>query len=663
MAIRILPHGVPTDATTHLSPLQTQLLHSPKKVRIASAPTGAGKSYAFQRAMIDYQERILFIVPTRRLAQNLAFSLKNRPWGNSNKVTVWSSDKREELEKAGSVQSGKIRRWRIREIFALDDTREGGEIIFAIPEVVSDILLRDEYLDKGLSEVGIFDFLGQFDHIVFDEFHTIDPRGFGLAAVFAKLAVDLQNRGRAKVSFLSATPLAIQPILEKLGISAEHLDILEEVVSSAGQPGMRTIHGAVQLSFAESSSLAEVLADHEETIKREVAANYLVVAIYNRLGDLERQVGELAKTCDRLGILQSQRLLVNSVADRAEMNKELVEILERNFTVGRHHNPNQFKVLVATSSVEIGVTFNTRLLFMEPGFEPLNFLQRYGRAARGDLEGQVVVRWDEALAEKMPWLRKLLKWARQQEGKSLEIHELSNQLKRSVVELFEFKTELFEEEPDSFGPFPKQAIYTAGLYWLLLQRQSSNNRYARRRLFKNIPDSGKALRIWLKQVRTMVNDKVFGETAQQWCDRFKKEVRILRNIERRIMVVDKDGHRWPYPESYLERETDILERGLLVVGERGTLEVHIHGALASYYRDKRLYKPLKIKCCFPHRCFEVLEDNSELVNKWCKFLREENDVWRIYPEAMEAAEKLVRATGLVVGERDDIALATSTGVC
>ena len=40
-------------------------------------------------------------------------------------------------------------------------------------------------------------------------------------------------------------------------------------------------------------------------------------------------------------------------------------------------------VLIATASVEMGVTFRAaNLLFMEPGFEPLNFLQRYGRAAR-----------------------------------------------------------------------------------------------------------------------------------------------------------------------------------------------------------------------------------------------------------------------------------------
>jgi superfamily II DNA or RNA helicase len=60
-----------------LSPLQHELLNNSAKIRIANAPTGAGKSYAFERAMLDNKQRILFIVPTKRLCQNLAAGLLN----------------------------------------------------------------------------------------------------------------------------------------------------------------------------------------------------------------------------------------------------------------------------------------------------------------------------------------------------------------------------------------------------------------------------------------------------------------------------------------------------------------------------------------------------------------------------------------------------------
>ena len=52
--------------------MQERLLRSEKLVRLVSAPTGSGKSYAFMRAVLEEYARVLFIVPTRRLLQNVA---------------------------------------------------------------------------------------------------------------------------------------------------------------------------------------------------------------------------------------------------------------------------------------------------------------------------------------------------------------------------------------------------------------------------------------------------------------------------------------------------------------------------------------------------------------------------------------------------------------
>ncbi|MFM8331565.1 MAG: DEAD/DEAH box helicase family protein [Candidatus Methylumidiphilus sp.] len=61
--------------------MQYALLHEPRRVRIADAPTGAGKSYVFQYAMANNAEhgegqRVLFIVPTRRMAVGYDFLLR-----------------------------------------------------------------------------------------------------------------------------------------------------------------------------------------------------------------------------------------------------------------------------------------------------------------------------------------------------------------------------------------------------------------------------------------------------------------------------------------------------------------------------------------------------------------------------------------------------------
>ncbi|HIE02198.1 MAG TPA: DEAD/DEAH box helicase [Thiotrichaceae bacterium] len=264
MPLTIAAHCVESITTDGLSWLQHQLLTCEKRIRIADAPTGAGKSFAFQKGMIKQQQRILFIVPTKRLAQNLIRGLFDdliKPeseggagWDTQkahNKVSLWSSDATQKLRNEGIT---KIGAHRIRELFTLDETREGGEMIVAVPESVNNILLRT-FPRLGQTDVGVFHVLNAFDHIVFDEFHTIQARGFGLAAVFAKLAAALWQDGtkvRAKISFLSATPINIMPVLNHLEIEETLIEQLSEPVGNQG----RFIHGDVQLHFANVDNLA-----------------------------------------------------------------------------------------------------------------------------------------------------------------------------------------------------------------------------------------------------------------------------------------------------------------------------------------------------------------------------------------------------------------------
>ena len=665
MALTIIRHGVPSDPKTKLSSLQTELLDCPEKVRIASAPTGAGKSYAFQRAMIDNDERILFIVPTRRLAQNLKFSLINTlkneaGWDQQkakNKVTIWSSDTKERLKEAGIIGKDKISitSFRIREIYELDETQAGGEMIFATPEVVSGILLRGKYLNFGQADTGIIDLLTQFDHIVFDEFHTIEPRGFGMAAVLSKLAAELQKRCRAKISFLSATALDIKPTLLAMEVPEAQIKRLNEEVIDKCDSSARTIHGDVQLLFEKRDSLAELIATHADEIKTEIQKDHLVVVIYNKLSDLQRQCSALAATLEHIGVSYKKRLLINSIDDSRQGDEAG---FSTDFTVGREKNPNDFKVLIATSSVELGVTFNTRLLFMEPGFEPFNFLQRYGRAARGDVDGKVIVRWDDELSGKMPWLRRLIKWAEKNAGKNLSINDLSKKLRRTVAEFFE------EQSDNVFGHLPNRAKYTAGLYWHLLQNQKSNNKYIKQRLFEHSPPQARTVAGLLKEVRQMENDQKIGESAKKWCDRFENEAKILRNIERRIKIVEGNGNTLLVGETFLQREAaHILDTALLSVDEDGHLEIHIGGYFCL--DDKSRYVPKQKRVFFPHKSQGItLADDYQLVDEWCKCLTNpmEKYMYKGYEESIQAAKTLVCLTGLVVSEYDDPEMDAPSGV-
>lgn len=638
-------HCVSNNPDTGLSNLQQDLLQQQKPVRIADAPTGAGKSYAFQRAMADHNERVLFIVPTRRLAQNLVRGLREdlekAGWSDSqafSKVALWSSDATQQLRKDGVKNIGARR---VREIFALNYAHEGGEMIVAIPESLNNILLR-EFLAEQQSDTGVLDILNNFEHIVFDEFHTIAARGFGLAAIFAKLAAG--DMGRAKVSFLSATLLDISPVLEKLEVPGDKIALLRESISDTG----RAVHGDVRLSFHDCDSLATLAAQHTDAIRAEIAQNCQVVMIYNSLADLQRQIPDLQRMVRQAGVEPHDCLLINSLDDSRQEIQETGE-----FAVGRQQIPENFKILIATASVEMGVTFKANLLFMEPGFEPLNFLQRYGRAARGDIQGQVMVRWDDGLRKRLTWLKHLLKWAHSHDGETLEITDLSAELTRQVQKEFAAKP---DDKPQHFGALPNRAAYAAGLYWHVMMQQKGLNKYVKQHLQAHKPKPAKAIAAMLHTFSALEQDAQFGAAAKSWREKFEQQAKVLRDIGERIKVVEENGNSFEVAETWLRRETNILDRFPIVGGDDGE-EIRISGYLSNYFLEgKKNHVPSERTVCFPHtQETSVIKDDAEFVKNWCRVFTEPRNIAGQfarddYPEAMAAAEKLVRLTGLVVCE-------------
>lgn len=676
MELTVARHAVPSDPDSGLSPLQNALLTDPRPIRIASAPTGAGKSYAFLQAVAARGERVLFIVPTRRLAQNLAASFIHDlvnvcgwPLAQAEKkVAVWSADQSALLRDQQPTLS--ISGYRLRQMQALDDTREGGEIVFAVPEVVSHLLLQ-RHQAAGQAGLGIVDFLTQFDHVVFDEFHTIEARGFGLAALCARLVSqatpEMVRIGRAKVSFLSATPLAIQPVLAKLEIAETEVAELEEAVVEDALPNQgRCLHGDVILRFSETASLAGLVAAQQATAAAEVAAGRQVVIIYNALADLRRELLELGAVCDAAGITRQRVLVINSIDD----SRRQEGVAAAGFYAGRRQNPDRFSVLVATASVEMGVTFRAaNLMFMEPGFYPMNFLQRYGRAARRGMDGQVWVRTDETLRRRNPWLRTLLDWANVHQGQRVGIAELTAILSHEAQAHFQ---PVDESKPRYFGQLPNRTVYNAGLYWNALLRHKSNEGPRRNLLLQHQPASARVIYGLLQTVRRMETSRIYGQSAKTWCDRFEKQAYTLRDIGLRVRVAQGDGNTLDAEQVWLARETTVLERGIQRTGADGKEEILLLGGgdIDDYLLDpqerKRVQRTATIY--FPHTPNPVRSPvNAELVEAWCRKLREKRGIeglaWDSDSEAMNAAETLVKLTGLVPSDEDDLSMAASSGVC
>lgn len=650
MEVIMKRHCVGRDPHTGLSPLQKQLLDNPAPVRIAEAPTGAGKSYTFERAMAR-GERVLFIVPTRRLAQNLLAGLlenltQDHGWTEKavqEKLALWSSDATEQLRAEGVVNIGARR---IREIYSLDPTGTEGEIIVATPETVSYVLLRLRK-EAGQTDAGVFDLLANFEHIVFDEFHTILARGFGLAGLIAKLAAEA-NGVRAKVSLLSATPLDIKPVLRRLEIADEHIVELHEEMTDSG----RAVHGDVHLILEDAPGLVQLVRDHIDAVKGELISGKQVVVIYDALHDLLDQLPSMREVLWEAGVASGRTLLINSISD-STVGYSASDF----FKSGRAEAPEKFDILLATASVEMGVTFRANLLFMEPGFAPMNFLQRYGRAARGDNAGQVVVRWDEGAANRRPWLREFRRWMQENDGGATGIDDLTSLLSSSARMRFKDDT---KKDARHFGRLPARAAFAAGLYWKVLMDHWSNRGGRWEHLKVHRPKPAAVIAGLLREVRTMEQDRIFGRSVKKWCDGFEAEARTLRDIGARIRVIDGFGKQTFVPVLWMQRYTEILDRFPIGFSDAdGIEEVRIEGDLTDHMGDKRRYVPATKMVLFPHTPYpaEVL-DNSSLVDEWSRRLRDrsssESEAWDEYPEAMAAAQRLVCLTGLVVSDDMDV---------
>ena len=246
----IRSHSVPI-LDNGLSAMKERLLRSEKHVRLVAAPTGSGKSYAFMRAVLDENARVLFIVPTRRLLQNLIDDAREQArqrhrerFGEEEldtrideQIIEWSGNQ----PKDGSDSLGEAR---VRQLLAAG--APVGRVVFAIPEVVVKMISGVQI--TGGTTVNPFFYPRRFDHIVIDEFHTIDDRSFGLACLLSLLAV---TERQGKVSLLSATPIDVTKVLEKTGVEPDDVERISETAVDGHHCGKRSIHGDVEVTVRE----------------------------------------------------------------------------------------------------------------------------------------------------------------------------------------------------------------------------------------------------------------------------------------------------------------------------------------------------------------------------------------------------------------------------
>ena len=557
----IRAHSVPM-LTSGLSAMQERLLHSDKFVRLVSAPTGCGKSYAFMRAVLDEGAHILFIVPTKRLLQNLIDDAREqarerlctRGWGDA-QVEAWIDERIVEWSGNQASDGGEsLAAMRVRQ-FLNGGALSGGRVIFAIPEVV--VTMISGIRITGASAINPFLYLRQFDHVLFDEFHTIDDRSFGLACLFSFLAI-AERRG--KVSLLSATPIDVTKVLERLGVGAEDIDRITEKIVDRHPPEHRPIHGDVTVVLRECS-LAESFRVSIDAVRTSIAGGRTVIVIYDSLQDLIREEPEIRRTLIKVGLRSNRILRINSIDDS---ERKLGEPRSGR----RYADPREYDVLLCTSSVENGVTFRSSLMFTEPGFALASFVQRVGRVSRGNDNGHVIVSLSEDRRNRYAWTRTIAKVIENHEELDIQTFTakiLSDVRRRLEPPRKEVETDLAADRPTVlfYRRTSWRGAFWAALFIVAVRRTKMKKvqKEASARLREIAPNvvkfvEAKIGKIWSVDV---VNDNLprSSQPHKRWVDALLASALTYRDIGATIEVVDPDGRRHSVTESFLRRATDI----------------------------------------------------------------------------------------------------------
>lgn len=672
-----------------LSPLQHALIHDPHPIRICSAPTGSGKTYAFVKAALA-GDNILFMVPTRRLAQNIRDAIVQEfqksghmtPEDAQRHVAMWTSDSRAQ-DQAQGLTSMQIRHKRLQEMQQTGQALpEKGSFLIATPESIAYYLAGEagQYGFSAEDKASITDIL-QRDHIVCDEFHTIDVRGYGIAvAVAAIVHKQAATQGHhTKLSFLSATPVDILPVLNACDVPPTAIIQLEEEVtsytpnpdiaekSSALQtvlsipappvcPQERWVHGDVRLELdCESTSMVAMLEQHPDLIKAALATpGEQIIVIYDTITAMNAERAPMLEAFQKFGLTNQDIHRISSIDDSIDKAEEQHGIS------GHTLDPQKTKVIIATASVEMGVTLNSRLMFIEPGHSLASCVQRIGRVARKDKNGVMLIRAHPDCIKRAPWFSSVQALFQTAETDStliptINIDDAVQHMLASLRASFLVKTkDAFSEKITTFSAIPVRAAWCAGLFW-----SSMCSRYHLHAGHKDTYKTHafqKARTIYhlLRSIKQASPHK--NSPQERWVDAFLKEALVLRVMEPRVYIKDPIGTR-SIPWNHFARNDYLLTLPVLISME-GDFHIECPIPLGEALDKPRARQAatLVYDMLMPHSVITHQTDSRMELHTWARSIKQEMQSSKIDDEDFEVldmANKLVLWTGIVPKAQSD----------
>ncbi|MGH6816125.1 MAG: helicase C-terminal domain-containing protein, partial [Hyphomicrobiaceae bacterium] len=424
----------------------------------------------------------------------------------------------------------------------------------------------------------------------------------------------------------------------------------------------RTLHGDVGLAFEEADELADLVKRHLDRIRQTIAAGGQVIAIFDSLAALHKAKERLAALLTSIGVGPNRRLAINSSDDKANRPDDL-------FASGADKDPKAFDVILATSSVELGMTLRATLMLMDPGFGPASFVQRVGRAARGETTGHVVVRVDAETLRRKDWLASILYRLRSLGKPAVTVDEFLHAALAACRRTFEPKGDFTSEAiPATFSSMPQRATWCAGLFWVALEHAWHLKTGQRRTLKDFAPKQAGVVGGKLKTIRGCGL-----HSAKEWVAAFEAEALKLRFILPSVWVVEPDGRRFPVPWTTYTGYADLRDAPAVVEPDpktaRSSLFILLDRPLREVLgtsdktRPDRSIDALYPHVSGPHRV--GLSDDP--VEEWLREAKKALDFPRLeakHKEALGAAISLVAMSRIVPAPRSRdgvVNLAASTG--
>jgi CRISPR-associated endonuclease/helicase Cas3 len=349
---------------------------------IVTAPTGTGKSYAFPFPVINAKKspkpfdegriRGLIVLPTNALIDELSENFsKTYPFLNVKKITGRTLD---ELAVKG------FDRWsKINEL-----CKGNTDLVITNPDIIN-YAMHGGYHQNAWQNTGrnnFYNFLEYFGYIIFDEYHLYDEAQIANLLTLVYLRdIFLQENNKIKFFFVSATPeKSLKDLLINKGYQVE--EIIENIVEEENHS--RAIHGLINVEFCSPLNQKVPINEYRSEIKNIIDSGKRVLIVLDKLNEVQLLSDDLAAQFPESVIYQS-----TGYTPKTENQQQKI---------------NEANIIVATNKAEVGVNYNVEYCIMQPGKYYQNFVQRFGRVARGDLEGKVVVSLDNVKFNSLKWI-------------------------------------------------------------------------------------------------------------------------------------------------------------------------------------------------------------------------------------------------------------------